>query len=317
MSNSPSSSSSSASTSKNTSKNQDYPASEDRVSTGQHALHPENADNERSGKQLEEETLGSMPATGSAKIDESRAEADLGNDLAVVARGIQVNGDQGPAYGPLDVEIPAKGITILSGRGGSGRTALALTISGRMAVNEGYIKVLGEEKPAKIRNRVAIAGVEEIDGLDRNVRVREVFTEHKVWSNLWISWQRRADEDYMEDLCREVYGTRDLPPMDVYVSQISGLDRILIRICLALHPANGKKIDMLVMDDLEQVRELEDRIILLRILERLSQKIPVIINAVNPLPDNIDLPHTRIELFTDKSHIQPEHKGLRHSFRHA
>lgn len=159
--------------------------------------------------------------------------------------------------------------------------------------------------------------MEDIDALDRNVSVREVFTEHKVWSSRWFSWQRPADEDYQRELCAEVYGKRDLPPLDVYVSQISGLDRILIRICLALNPANGAEIEMLVMDDLEQVRELEDRMILLEILERLSHKMPVIINAVNPLPEEMALPHTRIDLFTDASHLQPKHKGLPHFFEHA
>lgn len=258
-----------------------------------------------------ENFAGSVPATGSAYIDQSHSSPEDDHSFAVIGSSIQVNGDQGPAYGPLDVRIPAKGLTILSGRGGSGRTALALTISGRMTIDEGYLQVLGEEDPKQIRKRVAIAGVEEIDAIDRNVRVREVFTEHKVWSSLWISWQRPANEEYAEELCREIYGSRDLPPLDVYVSQISGLDRILIRICLALHPANGEQIDMLVMDDLEQVRELEDRMILLQILERLSHKIPVVVNAVNPLPDDMDLAHTQIELFTDTSHLQPKHKGLR------
>ncbi|GGG79732.1 ABC transporter ATP-binding protein [Corynebacterium pelargi] len=228
---------------------------------------------------------------------------------AVVAHDIAVRGEEGPAYGPLDVEIPGEGLTILNGRGGSGRTALALTISGRMKVNEGEITVLGESEPKKIRNMVAIAGVESIDALDRSVKVHEILTEHRAWSKLWISWSKPADEAYRDELCSFVFGHRDLPPMDVYISQLSSLDRILLRICLALRPANGAEIKMLVMDDFEQVREQEDRLVLLHSLQRIAEKIPVVLNAVNPVEG---VEHHQIELFTDEGHLQPENTGRHH-----
>ncbi|AZA10560.1 P-loop NTPase family protein [Corynebacterium gerontici] len=228
---------------------------------------------------------------------------------AVVARGIAVRGEEGPAYGPLDVEIPGEGLSILNGRGGSGRTALALTITGRMKVSEGELEVLGETQPKKIRDMVAIAGVESIDALDRNVRVHEILTEHRAWSKLWITWTKPADEQYRNELCSEVFGKRDMPPLDVYVSQLSSLDRILLRICLALRPANGADIKMLVMDDFEQVREQEDRIILLDVLTRIAKTMPVVLNAVNPIEG---VAHHQIELFTDAAHLQPKNTGRHH-----
>lgn len=228
---------------------------------------------------------------------------------AVVARGIAVRGEEGPAYGPLDVEIPGEGLSVLNGRGGSGRTALALTISGRMKMSEGELSVLGESQPKKIRDMVALAGVESIDALDRNVRVHEILTEHRAWSKLWFTWTKPADEAYRNELCSEVFGERDLPPMDVYVSNLASLDRILLRICLALRPANGTHIKMLVMDDFEQVREQEDRIILLDALTRIAKTMPVVLNAVNPIED---FPHHKIELFTDAAHLQPKNTGRHH-----
>ena len=61
---------------------------------------------------------------------------------AVIAEGIGINGDQGPVFGPLDFTIPGQGLTVLAGRRGSGRTALALAISGRMKVDSGRLEVL-------------------------------------------------------------------------------------------------------------------------------------------------------------------------------
>lgn len=230
---------------------------------------------------------------------------------AVIAEGIGINGDQGPVFGPLDFTIPGQGLTVLAGRGGSGRTALALAISGRMKVDSGRLEVLGETKPRSFRRRVAIAGVEEIDQLDRDVKLHTVFTEHRAWTRPWLAWTKKADDEYYRGLCEPIFGERSLPPLDVYVSQIGALDRILIRIALALHPADGSDIEMLVMDDIDQVKEFDDWLALLGILVRLSESMPVVVNSVNEIPPEILPNYTLIELFTDANHLQPVNTGAR------
>ena len=212
---------------------------------------------------------------------------------AVTAVNLALRGTEGPVYGPLTFTAPASGLTVLSGRGGSGRTALALTLAGRMASTTGEVTVLGKTKRSKIRQMVAVAGVEQIDALDRDVTIRTALSEHLNWTV-----PRRASQEYYEHLCGRVFGQRDLPPLNSYVSQISALDRILIRIALALHPASHQPIRMLVMDDLEQVRELDDRLQLVQILTELSQVIPVIVMAVNPLPPSPGIEYHLIELHT-------------------
>lgn len=217
---------------------------------------------------------------------------------AVTAVNLALRGTEGPVYGPLTFTAPASGLTVLSGRGGSGRTALALTLAGRMASTTGEVTVLGKTKRSKIRQMVAVAGVEQIDALDRDVTIRTALSEHLNWSRWWWTVPRRASQEYYEQLCGRVFGQRDLPPLNSYVSQISALDRILIRIALALHPAGHQPIRMLVMDDLEQVRELDDRLQLVQILMELSQVIPVIVMAVNPLPPSPGVEYHLIELHT-------------------
>ncbi|MDO4685164.1 MAG: hypothetical protein Q4A92_01340 [Corynebacterium sp.] len=218
---------------------------------------------------------------------------------AVLAHGISVQGTEGTVYGPLDIEIPTTGLIVLAGRGGSGRTALALTLSGRMKPSSGTLTVLGETKPANIRPKVAIAGVAVIDELDRDVTIKAILREHRAWSTKWAFWTPRIDPQYYEQLCKPIFGDRPLPPMSAYISQIPALDRILLRIALAMNPAHKTPIEMLVMDDLEQVREEPDRQQLIDTLARLSQTIPVVVNAVNPLPG---YPH--INLHTDGAYIR-------------
>ena len=62
---------------------------------------------------------------------------------AVVARGIAMTGRWGTIFGPLDLDIPAGGVTVLVGPEGLGCTALLLTLAGRMRPLGGIVRVLG------------------------------------------------------------------------------------------------------------------------------------------------------------------------------
>ena len=84
------------------------------------------------------------------------------SSYAVEAQDLELKGDEGKVFGPLSFAVPSQGLTNLLGKGGSGRTALALVLSGRMKPTGGSLSVLGESKPRPIRSRVAIAGVEQI-----------------------------------------------------------------------------------------------------------------------------------------------------------
>ena len=83
-------------------------------------------------------------------------------DKPLIAHGIGVVGEEGPVFGPLDLELPDKKLVFLSGRDGSGRTALALALSGRMRLSTGTLEVCGHKKQKHIRESVAIAGVDAI-----------------------------------------------------------------------------------------------------------------------------------------------------------
>ncbi|WP_245557347.1 ABC transporter ATP-binding protein [Corynebacterium terpenotabidum] len=229
--------------------------------------------------------------------------------VAVIADAVEVVAEEGLVFGPLSFTLAPLGMTVLGGAGGSGRTALSLVLSGRMKPSSGAVEVLGCADRKQIWRHVALAGVDQLDELPRSVRVADILTENKSWSQRWYRLVRRATEDGLADLCSDVFGTRDLPPLDAWVSDLSSLDRLLLRICLALRPAHGGEIRMLVMDDFEQIREARDRDILLGILGRLAERMPVVLNSCNPLPETAP-PHQVVSLDTYGTHIRPTHDGL-------
>lgn len=204
---------------------------------------------------------------------------------ALMAQGISLSAEEGHVFGPLDITLGDTGLTVVSGPGGSGRTSLALVLSGRMKPSEGTVTVLGSTDITTIRRSVAVAGVDKLDGIHRSVTVRNALTEHQAWTSKWYKFNRKADRARQEDICAGIYGGRELPDLDSYISDLSGLDELLLRLCLALRPPHGGTVGMLVVDDLEQVREQSDRAVLLSTLSTLAETMPVVVFAANPLPD--------------------------------
>lgn len=96
-----------------------------------------------------------MSETGSAET-EADNEGDTGADTetnpggppAVVARGITMRGPWGPVYGPVDLEIPDGGVTVLVCPAGTPRDALLMTIAGRMTPMSGELTVRGRLGPS-------------------------------------------------------------------------------------------------------------------------------------------------------------------------
>ena len=49
---------------------------------------------------------------------------------AVTALALQLHGDRGPVFGPVDLEIEAGTLTLVQGPQGAGRTSLLLALAG-------------------------------------------------------------------------------------------------------------------------------------------------------------------------------------------
>src|SRR3954453_9482547 len=91
----------------------------------------------------------------------------------VVARALQLGGDRGPVFGPVDLEIAAGTLTLVQGPQGAGRTSLLLALAGRMGPDPiSDLVVLGHRVPAQrtlTQRDVALAGFTGIDELDDSV----------------------------------------------------------------------------------------------------------------------------------------------------
>jgi len=226
-----------------------------------------------------------LPGAGGRDETAARDEATArgaGQTLAVRARDLGLVGDHGRVYGPLDLDIPRGGLTVLRGHPGNGRTCLLLTLAGRMKPTEGTVEVFGETAPHRIFHRAAIAGFSDIDTLDPAVTVRALVGEQRAWMSPW--WRPRTPTGASEiaEVLGPVYGDARIPGPKVHVGDLTELDRMLVRIALA----RWEGAPMLVVDDLEQVRVDEERSFLLGRLDALvrSDGVTVVVSSVDDLP---------------------------------
>ena len=198
----------------------------------------------------------------------------------IVARGLSVSGPDGVAFGPLDISLEEGGLHVLQGPSGSGRTSLLLTLAGRFKPVAGELEVLGASEPHQIRAISTIAGFRDIDVLDHAVRVRDVLNEQIAWDTQWFRRAPKVDAQSYERLCQPVFGPHPLPALDSYIGDLPELDRMLMRIALAAFFAP----ELLIVDDVEQVRSLPEQTQLIDRLIELGRSTTVVASAINPIP---------------------------------
>jgi ABC-type uncharacterized transport system ATPase subunit len=220
----------------------------------------------------------------------------------VIARGIRMTGPWGPVYGPVNFDIDAGGVTVLVCPAGSGRTALMMTLAGRMRPTAGELTVLGCRKAKDVFDISALAGIDELDTVAESVTVRDVVTEQARWDAAWYRLVPRASEDELRRICGPVFGALPLPPLTEFVAEITELDRTLLRIALA----NTMRPPLLVVGNLDYVTSDHNRDIVLERLLALGVEQTVITATVNGVDNagvRAQIPVanvSRVELVTQK-----------------
>lgn len=234
----------------------------------------------------------------------SVADADPPSAPAVIAKGIRMVGPWGPVYGPLDLTIPAGGVSVLVCPAGTSRDALLLTIAGRMKPKSGELTVLGATRAKDIFVRCGLAGIDGLDTVSESVTVRDLITEQLRWDASWYRFIRQARQAELVRVCAPVFGDLPLPPLMEYFEQLSELDQLLLRISLA----NTRKPQMLVVGNLDFVTSDLNRDLLIARLVDLGNTQTVVTATVNGVAEHavraqIPVPNTdRAELVESQKH---------------
>lgn len=175
--------------------------------------------------------------------------------------------------GATPVSIVAEeGLTILQTRRETGGSLIAMSLAGRYKPYSGTVDGPGFK-------RTALAGVEFIDKLERQVSARESIREQVAWAQPFFA---HTPKDIMSHKLIEPWlGPLRLEHLDVDkpVGKIGVMDRFRLRILLGL--VARPKAELLVVDDIDQLKKMSLRHEILLDLQEVAARVPVIATTVN------------------------------------
>lgn len=213
--------------------------------------------------------------------DETAAPAAPPDDDAdtalIIATDLSVDGEHGPLFRGVELSLD-RGFHAIQMPGGHAQTALLMTLSGRLKPSAGSVSVSGDTEPRAIRRHCAIAAFRDIDELEEAVTVETVLLEQRRWLS---PWYRRLPKDAGYDQLVAVFGDLPVPAATTYISELSDLELFLLRITLGLFSDRP----VLVVGDLEQVRDNGRRSAAVQRLAALAEDRTVVVGVTNPLGD--------------------------------
>jgi energy-coupling factor transporter ATP-binding protein EcfA2 len=209
--------------------------------------------------------------------DTGAPEATAPAPAVITATGLGLDGEHGPLFADVDLKI-TKGLNVVQMPGGPGQLTLLLTLAGRMKPTRGELVVLGDTDPSAIRRHCAIAAFDTVDELDEMVTVQTILSEQQRWLAPFFS---RVPENDPTRIAH-VFGDVPVPAPGTFVVALSDLELFLLRVTLA----SLSNRPVLVVGDLEQVRDNERRETAVARLGALAAECTVVVGVTNPLgPD--------------------------------
>lgn len=169
---------------------------------------------------------------------------------------------------------------------------LAMTLGGRLASKSGEILVRSGHKRAgnkkTIQRSVALAGVPEVDALEPRVPIRSLVREQVVWTSRW--WQQVPKELSQIERFQNAatlmgFQLSDEEAKTTVVATLNPLEAFKLRIVLAL--VARPEATLLLINDIDSVRNVQLRRELLQHLKNLSAKMAVAVLSTNALDREI------------------------------
>lgn len=193
---------------------------------------------------------------------------------AVSLAGLTLRAGRRTIFEDVTFDVAPGSLAVLSGASGTGKTALALAVAGRLVPTAGRATVLGHVLPRQsgaVRRLVGIAGNATVAPLDETLTVRHHVVEAlKLAGPWWRPSASRARIDRTITAANELVGalegafgdgTAAAPLVQArlhrnrLVRDASPVERFALALVLALVPAPA----ILVVDDVDQLRTREER----------------------------------------------------------
>lgn len=183
-----------------------------------------------------------------------------------------------PVFRDVTVSVPRGAILVIKGPAGSGKTALALTLSGRMKPTAGSARIFGVDitrRPSKVRALTSLGETPGVNDLDSDLTVEQHVAERLIMLQPWYkpfasrkavqgvlrrardtlthaiadAWSASGDEaDPGSDFVRRLGRTS-------FIGDLTGLQQFAVGTTLAVMGS----APVLVIDNIDSLGESADR----------------------------------------------------------
>jgi ABC-type multidrug transport system ATPase subunit len=215
-----------------------------------------------------ERAVGRPPATG----------------VTVEASGLAARGSRGTVFSDVDLAVPAGGIGVVHGPGGSGRSALLLALGGRFRLVAGRLRVGGHDAAdglAGLRERSAVARIRPGIEPDEGLHVRDVVRQHVLASGGAV---RTPDVG----AARELVGVD--APEGVVFGDLPPVESLLLVLALAV----AERRPLILLDDVDDGLVPAQRARAWEALDAVAASGPTVV--VSALETPTDVEHVAVAL---------------------
>jgi ABC-type cobalamin/Fe3+-siderophores transport system ATPase subunit len=161
--------------------------------------------------------------------------------VAVVARGLAARGPRGTVLSGVDLDLPAGGLGVVHGPGGSGRSVLLLALGGRFRLVAGELRVGDHDAAdglAALRELSAVARIRPGIEPEEGMRVRDVVRQHGLASGGAV-----GDDDVAA--ARELVGVD--APAGAVLGDLPPVESLLLLVALAV----AEHRPLILVDDID------------------------------------------------------------------
>lgn len=162
--------------------------------------------------------------------------------VAVVAHGLAARGPRGLVVSGVDLDLPAGGLGVVHGPGGSGRSVLLLALGGRYRLVTGELRVGDHDAAdglAALREHSAVARIRPGIEPDEGMKVRDVVRQHALASGGAVGTAE-------VDAARELVGVD--APTGTVLGDLPPVESLLL--CVALAVAEHRPL--VLVDDVDR-----------------------------------------------------------------
>lgn len=179
----------------------------------------------------------------------------------IKAEGLELNNLIGVPYSNVSLEVIQGQVFAVRGHNGSGKTALLLTLAGRMLFTKGKLEILGYKMPlraGKVHRRIGLALFEGLNDLSENQKVRNaIAAEFELWG-------RKSRREEIDAYLRE-WNLMDIADMRIGSLNREQLVALGVQLAWVGHP------DIIAVDDIESGLTKEQSIHLMKRLHTMAR----------------------------------------------